>query len=68
MIHLKTYQFIFKEEKEQLKEYISILQNFQSRNNTIQVELKLSTIINKKTNKNDLNVIIKIKLIEEINQ
>ena len=55
------------EEKEQLKEYILILQNFQSRNKTIQVEFKLATIINKKTNKNDLNVIIKIKLIVEIN-
>ena len=55
-------------ETEKLKEYILILQNFQSRNNTIQVEFKLSTIINKKTNKNDLNVIIKIKFIEVINQ
>ena len=55
-------------EKEKLTEYILILQNFQSRNNTIQVEFKLARIINKKTNKNDLNVIIKIKLIEVINQ
>ena len=54
-------------EREILKEYILILQNFQSRNDTIQVEFTLSRIINKETNKNDLNVIIKIKLIEVIN-
>ena len=54
-------------EKEKLKEYILILQNFQSRNNAIQVELTSSTIINRKTNKNDLDVIVKIKLIEIIN-
>ena len=55
-----------KKKKKKLKEYILILQIFQSRNDTIPVKFTLSTIINKKTNKNDLNVIIKIKLIEEI--
>ena len=54
-----------KKKKKKLKEYILILQIFQSRNDTIPVKFTLST---KKTNKNDLNVIIKIKLIEVINQ